>query len=223
MLTRYGTDVLIGVAITVIVLSALAIWTDERWARILLFAIAGFLVIFSLNFFRDPDRLPATGGKPLDDLIISPADGKIVLIKEVDEPEYLKGKAQLISIFMSPLDVHVNRSPISGSVEYLKYIKGKFLVASTPESVNENERMTIGVNSNGRKLLFNQVTGYVARRIVCELKVGDQVKAGERFGMIKFGSRVDIYLPLDAPLLVKEGERTVAGETIIAQWKKNPS
>lgn len=223
MLTRYGSDVLIGVAITVIVLAALAIWTDERWARILLFAIAGFLVIFSLNFFRDPDRLPKTNGQQLDDLIISPADGKIVLIKEVDEPEYLKGRAHLISIFMSPLDVHVNRSPVSGTVEYLKYIKGKFLVASSPESVNENERMMIGINSNGRKLLFNQVTGYVARRIVCELKVGDQVKAGERFGMIKFGSRVDIYLPLDAPLLVKEGERAVAGETIIAQWKKNPS
>jgi phosphatidylserine decarboxylase len=221
LLTRYGTDVLIGVAITVIVLVALAIWTDERWVRIVFFAIAGFLTIFSLNFFRDPNRKPNSGGKPLDDLIISPADGKIVLIKEVDEPEFLKSRAQLISIFMSPLDVHVNRLPVTGIVEYLRYVKGKFLVASTPESVNENERMVIGVKSNNRKLLFNQVTGYVARRIVCELKVGDSVKIGERFGMIKFGSRVDIYLPLDAKLSVKEGDRTIGGESVIAEWKKS--
>ena len=221
MLTRYGTDVLIGVAITVIILVALAIWTDELWARIILFAIAAFLTVFSLNFFRDPDRSPSTAGKSADDLIISPADGKIVLIREVDEPEYLRSKAQLISIFMSPLDVHVNRVPVSGKVEYLKYVKGKFLVASTPESVNENERMMIGINSNSRKLLFNQVTGYVARRIVCELTSGDSVKAGDRFGMIKFGSRVDIYLPLDVKLLVKEGDVTKSGETIIAQWQKN--
>jgi phosphatidylserine decarboxylase len=221
LLTRYGTDVLIGVAITVVILVALAIWTDERWARFLLFAIAAFLAVFSLNFFRNPDRSPNTGGKPLNDLILSPADGKVVLIKEVDEPEYLKSGAQLISIFMSPLDVHVNRIPVTGIVEHLRYIKGKFLIASTHESVNENERMTIGINSNTRKLLFNQVTGYVARRIVCELKLGDSVKAGDRFGMIKFGSRVDIYLPLDAKLVVKEGDVTTGGETIIAQWQKN--
>ena len=220
MLTRYGTDVLIGVTITVIVLVALAIWTDEIWARIVFYSIAGFLTVFSLNFFRDPDRIPNIGSKPLEDLIISPADGKIVLIKEVDEPEYLKSRAQLISIFMSPLDVHVNRSPVTGIVEHLRYVKGKFLIASTPESVNENERMVIGVKSNYRRLLFNQVTGYVARRIVCELKVGDSVKAGERFGMIKFGSRVDIYLPLNAKLLVKEGDRAIAGESILAEWEK---
>jgi len=221
LLTRYGTDVLIGIAITVIVLVALAIWTDELWARIVLYAIAGFLFVFSLNFFRDPDRMPDLKGRSLDDCILSPADGKIVLIKDVDEPEYLKSGTKLVSIFMSPLDVHVNRIPISGTVEYLKYIKGKFLVASTPESVNENERMMIGINSAHGKLLFNQVTGYVARRIVCELKSGQSVKSGERFGMIKFGSRVDIYVPAGAALLVKEGDRTVGGETILAEWQKS--
>ncbi len=221
MLTRYGTDVLIGVAITVVVLVALAIWTDERWIRIILFAIAGFLTIFSINFFRDPDRMPNTDGQFIDDCIISPADGKIVLIKEIDEPEYLNSRAQLISIFMSPLDVHVNRVPVTGKIEYLKYMKGKFLVASTPESVNENERMMIGINSNNGKLLFNQVTGYIARRIVCELTLGDSVRAGERFGMIKFGSRVDIYLPLNATIHVKEGDVTKGGETIIALWQKS--
>jgi len=220
-LTRYGTDVLIGIAITVIVLVALAIWTDELWARIVLFTIAGFLFVFSLNFFRDPDRTPDLKGKSLDDCILSPADGKIVLIKDIDEPEYLKSGTKLVSIFMSPLDVHVNRIPVSGTVEYLKYIKGKFLVASTPESVNENERMMIGINSAHGKLLFNQVTGYIARRIVCELKEGQSVKSGERFGMIKFGSRVDIYVPAGAALLVKEGDRTVGGETILAEWQKS--
>src|SRR5207247_2033895 len=146
---------------------------------------------------------PDTKGRSLDNCILSPADGKIVLIKEVQNAEYLNSPSRLISIFMSPLNVHVNRIPVSGKVEYLKYMKGKFLVASSPESVNENERMAIGINSNNRKLLFSQVTGYIARRIVCELKLGDSVKTGERFGMIKFGSRVDIYLPLDAELFVK--------------------
>jgi phosphatidylserine decarboxylase len=212
---------MIGVAITVIVLVALAIWSDEVWARIVLFAISGFLVVFSLNFFRDPDRKANTGGRALEDCILSPADGKIVLIADVDEPEYLKSHATLISIFMSPLDVHVNRAPVSGTVEHLRYVKGKFLVASAPESVNENERMMIGLNSANGKLLFNQVTGYIARRIVCELKAGEVVKAGERFGMIKFGSRVDVYVPRGASLFVKEGDRTIGGETVLATWQKN--
>lgn len=220
MLTRYGIDVLIAVAIIVVILIALALWSNESLIRILLFAVAAFLTIFSLNFFRDPDRTPNTGGQALDECIISPADGKVVLIKEVDEPEYLHGKATMISIFMSPLNVHVNRNPVTGTVEYLKYVPGKFLVASDEKAVSENERQLIGVNSNGRKLLFNQVTGYVARRIVCTLKTGQKVKVGERFGMIKFGSRVDIYLPVgSADLKVKEGDITEAGSSVIARWQ----
>ncbi|MEI8134439.1 MAG: phosphatidylserine decarboxylase family protein [bacterium] len=221
MLTRYGTDVLIGIAITVAVLVALAIWSDETWIRFVLYFLALFLTVFSLNFFRDPDRTPNLEGKKLEDCIISPADGKIVLIKEVDEPEFLKSKAILISIFMSPLNVHVNRIPVSGKVEFLRYVKGKFLVASTPESVNENERMMIGLSSPQGNLLFNQVTGYVARRIVCELKLADSVTVGTRFGMIKFGSRVDVYLPVNSHLLVKEGDITASGETVLAQWQKD--
>lgn len=218
MLTRYGTDVIIAVAITVVVLVGLALWTDESWIKILCFAVAGFLTVFSLNFFRDPDRTINAKGKPLESLIISPADGKIVLIKDVEETQYLGTKARMVSIFMSPLDVHVNRIPTSGIVEHLKYIKGEFRVASDDAAASVNERQDIGINSNGRKLFFSQVTGFVARRIVCELKVGDSVKAGERFGMIKFGSRVDVYFPPNANILVREGERMVAGETIMAQW-----
>ncbi|HYM20982.1 MAG TPA: phosphatidylserine decarboxylase family protein [Candidatus Kapabacteria bacterium] len=217
MLTRYGTDVLIGMAVVVVILVALALWSDERWVRIVMLFVAAFLTVFSLNFFRDPDRTPASNS---DDVIISPADGKVVLIKDVEETEFIKGRARMISIFMSPLDVHVNRIPASGTVEYLKYIKGKFLVASDEKAVNENERECIGLAVKNKKLLFNQVTGFVARRIVCELKLGDTVRAGERFGMIKFGSRVDIYLPEgSASILVTEGDVVRSGETILAQWQ----
>jgi phosphatidylserine decarboxylase len=218
LLTRYGTDVIIAIGIIVVLLLVLGWWTDERALRIVFFVVAGFLTVFSLNFFRDPDRTPKTGGASLDSLIISPADGKVVLIKDVEENEYLHSPAKMISIFMSPLDVHVNRNPVSGTVEYLRYIKGKFLIASDDKAASENERQNIGVNTNGRKLFFSQVTGFVARRIVCELKEGDKVTAGERFGMIKFGSRVDVYLPLSANILVKEGDRTVAGESVVARW-----
>ena len=202
-----------------IVLVVLALWSDEIWVRIVLLLIAGFLTVFSLNFFRDPERTVDTGGKPLDEVVISPADGKVVLIKEVEENEYLHSKAIMISIFMSPLNVHVNRIPANGVIEYLRYAPGKFLVASDEAAASENERQLIGLNTNGRKLLFNQVTGYVARRIVCTLKIGDSVKVGERFGMIKFGSRVDVYLPLGTTLFVKEGDITQAGTTAIAQWQ----
>ena len=220
LLTRYGIDVLVGVAITVIILVVLALWSDERLVRIVLFAVAGFLVVFSLNFFRDPDRTPETNGAAIKDVIISPADGKVVLIKEVDESEFIKGRAQMISIFMSPLDVHVNRIPASGKVEYLRYVKGKFLVASDEKAVSENERQLIGITANGKKILFNQVTGYVARRIVCTLKVGDSVTVGTRFGMIKFGSRVDVYLPIgEAISTLKVGDVVRAGESVIAQWQ----
>lgn len=219
MLTRYGIDVLIGVAIAVILLVGIAIWTDERWIRIVLFVAAAFFTLFALNFFRDPSRAIDARGKSPDRVIASPADGKIVLITENAEPEYMQRQTRMVSIFMSPLDVHVNRIPASGIVEYLRYIKGEFLVASEPEAVHRNERQVIGINAGGRKLTFSQVTGYIARRIVCDLKIGDTVKIGSRFGMIKFGSRVDVYLPLDAKLLVKEGDRVRAGETVIAEWQ----
>lgn len=217
MLTRYGTDVLIGIAIIVAILISLGIWIETGWLRWTLIAIALFLTVFSLNFFRDPDR-SIPNDSDLASSVISPADGVVVLIKETDENEYRKERSKLISIFMSPLDVHVNRIPVSGTVEYLKYIPGKFLVASDDAAASENERQNIGIASNSRKLMFSQVTGFVARRIVCELQTGQMVNSGERFGMIKFGSRVDVYLPLSAEVLVKNGDRTVAGETIIARW-----
>lgn len=217
-LTKYGTDVLLAILAVVIVLVVLAVWTDEPWLRYLLILIALFLAGFSLNFFRDPDRTIATNGKPIEKLVVSPADGKVVLMQEVDEPEFLKGRAQLISIFMSPLNVHVNRAPMTGLVEYFKYIKGEFLVAHDEAAVHRNERAVIGLQSGSHRVLFAQVAGYIARRIVSPVKVGDSMKVGERFGMIKFGSRVDIYLPMDAKILCKIGDLPVAGETVLAEF-----
>lgn len=208
---------LITVAIIAAVLVGLAIWTDLWWLQALLLAIAAFIVIFSLNFFRDPERTPASSDRNASNLVISPADGKVVVIKQAEEKEYLKGPAQQISIFMSPLDVHVNRSPMSGVVEYFRYVKGEFLVAHSEESTHRNERAVIGLNAGGRKLLFTQVAGYIARRIVCPVKVGDRLEVGKRFGMIKFGSRVDVFLPPNADILVKIGEMVKAGHTVLAE------
>ncbi len=216
-LTKFGVDVLIAVAVIAVLFFGLAIWTDETWLRVVLAVVATFLVVFSLNFFRDPDRTPASAGRGLDSLVISPADGRIVILKETDEPNYLHSRAWLISIFMSPLDVHVNRAPMTGVVEYFKYIKGEFIKASEESSTHRNERAMIGLNVHGRRILFSQVAGYIARRIVCPVKVGDTLRVGERFGMIKFGSRVDIWLPLDARILVKMGQTVRAGETVLAE------
>ncbi len=177
-----------------------------------------FLSIFSLNFFRDPDRTIRANGKEIGKLIISPADGLVVGIGETEEPEFMQSRATLISIFMNPLDVHVNRAPVTGKVSHLRYVKGEFLVADHPESTHRNERMLIGMTGSNGKILFAQVAGFIARRIVCEAKIGDTLQAGERFGMIKFGSRVDVYVPLGASIAVKVGDRTVAGETVIAEF-----
>ncbi len=209
---------MIAIGIIAIVLFALAIWTDEAWLRIVLIAVGLFLSIFSLNFFRDPDRTIKANGRPIEKLVLSPADGLVVGISEVNEPEFMKSRAMLISIFMNPLDVHVNRAPINGKVEHLRYVKGEFLVADDPQSTHRNERMLIGMTGSAGKILFAQVAGFIARRIVCEAKIGDILNAGERFGMIKFGSRVDVYLPLGASILIKKDDRVVAGETVLAEF-----
>ena len=175
MLTKYGRDVLIAIGIIAIVLFALAIWTDEAWLRIVLIAVGLFLSIFSLNFFRDPDRTIKANGRPIEKLVLSPADGLVVGISEVNEPEFMKSRAMLISIFMNPLDVHVNRAPINGKVEHLRYVKGEFLVADDPQSTHRNERMLIGMTGSAGSL-FAQVAGFIARRIVCKAKIGDILK-----------------------------------------------
>lgn len=174
------------------------------------------LIIFCgliLYFFRDPKRNPPTD----DSLIISPADGRVVLIQETEEHEYMGGPATQISIFLSPLDVHVNRVPVSGDLEYVKYYPGKYLMAWEDHASKMNERAHFGVkHASGMKILFKQITGFMARRIVYHLEEGDQIKVGQRFGIMKFGSRMDVLLPKHIKIKVKKGDRTVAGESVLA-------
>ncbi len=167
-----------------------------------------------IYFFRDPERETPEG----ENLIISPADGKVVLIKEIEEDVYLKTKATQISIFLSPLNVHINRNPISGKLEYLKYHPGKYLMAWDENASIENERADFGVlHQSGTKLFFKQITGFLARRIVYHIKEGDELIAGDRFGMMKFGSRMDVIVPDNVEIHIKEGDRTWAGQSILGQ------
>ena len=213
MITQYGRDVVAVVAVAVIIGSVLA-WLFIDW-EVLRFVSIGLLIVvllFTLNFFRDPDRKPPVG----EGLVLSPADGKVVLIKDIRENLYLKSDAVQVSIFMSPLNVHVNRYPINGTVGYFEHIAGEYLVALEEKSSERNERTLIGVERDGKKVLFKQIAGFVARRIVADIKVGDKAVAGERFGMIRFGSRVDVLVPKGSDVKVKLGDKTVAGETVVA-------
>ncbi len=179
--------------------------------------LAILTIAFTLYFFRDPDRNTPSG----DHLFIAPADGKVIEIKKVYEPKYLKTEATQVSIFLSPLDVHVNRIPLSGTIEYAEYIPGEYLVAWHEKASELNERSEFGVrNSSGARMFFRQITGYVARRIVFHIQKGDQVVAGDRFGMMKFGSRMDLVFSDEIVLHVKAGDTVVAGETIMGEVKK---
>lgn len=169
------------------------------------------LTLFMLYFFRDPDRTAPEG----DNIFVSPADGKVILIKNVREDQYLKNDAIEISIFMSPLNVHVNRAPCDGVVESVVHTKGKFLSAFKHEASLQNENIAMLLNTKYGKILVRQVAGFVARRAVCRVKPGDTLKKGQRYGIIKFSSRLDVYLPKDTDIKVKLGDKVKAGETII--------
>lgn len=175
------------------------------------------IYLLVLQFFRNPSIIMPTD----ETLVYAPADGKVVVIEETMEEEYLREKRTQISIFMSPVNVHINRSPISGIVEYFKYHPGKYLVAWHPKSSQENERTTLVISEpNGTKILIRQIAGAVARRIRWYVKEGDPVSRGGEFGFIKFGSRVDVFLPLDAEVLVKVQEKTKGGQTPLARLSK---
>lgn len=204
---------LFGAIITFIAHYCFPTFAIAHWFAYLL---SGFLLIVVLQFFRHPTRKHTLN----DNAIIAPADGKVVVIEETEEGEYFKDKRIQVSIFMSPINVHVNRYPIAGEVTYAKYHAGKFMVASLPKSSTENERTSIVVkhNSNGKSVLFRQVAGALARRIVMYSKVGDKaIQCGE-MGFIKFGSRVDLYLPLDAKIKVKIGDMVSGSQTVIAEF-----
>ncbi len=188
-------------------------FSEIKWVIGLGYLVSIFLFITIVQFFRSPSRNWLIN----DNQIICPADGKVVVIEETEETEYLKKKCIQISVFMSPVNVHVNRNPMSGVVKYFKYHPGKYLVAWHPKSSTENERTTTVVeNSNGIQVLYRQIAGALARRIVWYIKEGDQVKQTEQFGFIKFGSRVDIFLPLGSTINVQIGELVKGGITPLA-------
>ena len=178
-------------------------------------ALSLFIFLFLAQFFRSPNIKIS----PNEDILYSPAEGKIVIIDNVFEDEYFKANKLQVSIFMSPLNVHVNRNPISGAVDYYKYHPGKYLLAWHPKSSKLNERNTIVIKSKKNiKILMRQIAGTVARRIKCYIKKGDKVNQCEEFGFIKFGSRVDLFLPLDFKLNIKLGDKTHAGITKIGKF-----
>ena len=212
-IARYGYDV-VGTVAAICALLAVAIWLliDPKTVKITLIALLGAAFLFTLYFFRDPDRSVPSG----EQWVLAPADGKVLLVREVHESEFLNGEAIQVSIFMSPLNVHVNRFPISGTVRHVRHVPGEYLVAFDEKSSSRNERTLIGIERGETRVLFTQIAGFIARRIVAEVAEGDRAVAGERFGMIKFGSRVDVFLPKGVRVMVVPGDVTVAGETILA-------
>jgi phosphatidylserine decarboxylase len=211
MFTKYGYTTIGIVSALSIIIFFLGLYQNNGILKISLIILSVVLLIFTLSFFRDPDR--KSPGK--DNVVVSPADGRILFVKEVDDNKYIKEKAKQISIFMSPLNVHVNRIPIDGKVEYLKYHHGKYLAAFEDKASEVNERSEFGIISKYGKVFFTQVAGFVARRIVYEIKQGDSVHQGDRFGMIKFGSRVDVIVPFNWHEKVKKDDKVTAGETIL--------
>jgi len=215
LITKYGYGTVGIIVVVCFVLIAAAILTDHPVLKYGLSIISVLILAFTLYFFRDPDRKIPDG----NNIVLSPADGKVLLIKEISGHKFVEGDAQQISIFMSPFNVHVNRIPIDGTVEYLDYIEGEYLMAFHDKADERNERSEIGINSRQGKVFFTQVAGFIARRIIYNLEKGEQVIKGEKFGMIKFGSRVDVIVSNDWKIKVREGDNVTAGETVL--YEKN--
>ena len=191
---------------------AYAVALNRRsWPLWLAAFVLTVLTLWVAYFFRDPERTGERG----EQLVVAPADGKIVMITEVDEPAFLHGRAQRISIFMNVFNVHVNRYPVSGIVRYVHYNPGKFLNAAVEKSSLENEQRSVGLESGRHRVLVRQIAGLIARRIVTYSAEGERVDQGQRMGIIKFGSRVDVFLPLGSTVTVEVGMTTIAGTTVL--------
>ncbi len=211
---KEGRGVLTTVSLLFLVPLAIAILTGYCWV----YGVAAFFfvfLLFCLRFFRFPNR-PL---KQVDGAVLSPADGKIVIIQEVEETEHLKERRIQVSVFMSVWNVHINWFPIGGEVEYFRHHQGKYLVAWHPKSSVLNERTSITVNNGKTRILFRQIAGYVARRIVCYAREGKTFEQNQQVGFIKFGSRVDLFLPLDSEICVKIGDKVKGTETVLAKLK----
>ncbi len=210
---KEGYKMLLGTAILLIVINLLILWL---WPVALLIGgiVSAVLLILVLQFFRNPNRELVISD---NNTIIAPADGKIVVIEETDEQEYFKDRRLQVSIFMSPTNVHVNRNPISGTVNYFKYHPGKYLVAWHPKSSTENERTTTVIDNGKAEVLLRQIAGALAKRIVNYVDVGQEVKQGSDMGFIKFGSRVDLFLPLGSKIDVEMGQKVKGNLTVIGR------
>ena len=208
---KEGIPFIVGSAILALLALGAAVRMGGAWwlVAILVIVIAAWVAYF----FRDPERSGDRG----EHLVVAPADGKVVLITEVDEPTFIGGRALRVSIFMNVFSVHVNRYPVSGVVRHVKYVAGKFLNAVTEASSTENEMTSVGIESGSNRILVRQIAGLIARRIITYSKEGERVTQGERMGLIRFGSRVDVFVPPAATVHAKIGDQTVAGTTVIAE------
>ena len=196
------------------------------WLWSPLYFIGIILTVWCIYFFRNPPRVtPVLSGPNINNLIISPADGRVIEISEITPAEEIglpEGKWKRVCIFMNVFDVHINRSPMLGQITYKKYVPGSFLNASLDKASDDNERLILNMDTeNGKKIAFVQIAGLVARRIICDVDIGKSLKAGEIFGLIRFGSRVDIYFPSDVSVMILKGQKMIAGETIIGDFSKN--
>jgi phosphatidylserine decarboxylase len=212
MINSSGYRIIVYNGISFLILIVISCFYTSLFLQIIIL-LTVFLFIFNLFFFRDPERNVTAG----NDVIISPADGKIIDIRVVNENKYIHARVNMISIFMSIFNVHVNRIPVNGSIEYLEHQDGIYKAAFRDKSSEMNEQSITGIRTTQTKILVKQIAGFIARRIVNNLKVGDKVKSGERFGMIKYGSRLDVFIPLSSEINVHLNEKVKAGETILAK------
>jgi phosphatidylserine decarboxylase len=189
--------------------------TRRSWGLWLAAFVLLLLALWVAYFFRDPERTGERGTS----LVVSPADGKLIMITEVDEPSFVQGRAIRLSIFMNVFDVHVNRYPVDGVVRHVQYNKGKFINAAAEKSSLENEQMSVGIETGRHRVLVRQIAGLIARRIVTYSKPGDVAKQGERMGIIRFGSRVDVFIPTNSVLRGKLGDITTAGVSVLAELR----
>ncbi len=202
----------IGIAMALAAATFALALSRRSWALWLLAIAMTVIALWVAYFFRDPERTGERGSA----IVVAPADGKLIMITEVDEPAFIGGRAVRLSIFMNVFNVHVNRYPVDGTVSYVHYNPGKFLNAAAEKSSIENEQSSVGIESGRYRILVRQIAGLVARRIVTYSREGEAVKQGERMGLIRFGSRVDVFMPVESKLRVKLGELTTAGTTVLA-------
>ena len=215
---NFAREGLLFIAIAaVIAVGAFGFAISRRsWGLWLAAFVLLLLALWVAYFFRDPERTGQRGPS----LVVSPADGKLIMITEVDEPAFMQGRAIRLSIFMNVFNVHVNRYPVDGVVRYIHYNKGKFFNAAAEKSSLENEQMSVGIDTGRYRVLVRQIAGLIARRIVTYSKVGETVKQGDRMGIIRFGSRVDVFIPVGSKVIAKLGDATTAGVTILAELPK---